>query len=230
MNLPEIPSARLQPITLNARRELHGQLEKSMLQARRISLGEPRVMTLRAADLPDEDVAKFLRQEEASAGFWLVNLVVSFYPEPKEPIDSAAIGLLLTHDGSVDSAPAIAWSLWPTKLSHPSNESNTLGVTANLGFIQPQMTRTATREREHPLLLGLGEGQCDPEWRFRRRASGHEIEGIHRLAAVIRAPRKVQVTGAITVAASIRRGIAGLVRYRAELPPALASFSLPPQP
>jgi len=229
MDLPEITPSILQPITLNARQELHGQLEKSMLQARRISLGEPRVTTLRAADLPNEDVAAFLRQEETTASFWLANLVVSFYPEPKEPINTAAIGLLLTHDGPVGSVPAIAWSLWPAKLSYPSNESNTLGVTANLGFIQPQMTRTATREHEHPFLLGLGEGQCDPEWRF-RRSSGHEIEGIHRLAAVIRAPRKVQVTGAITVAASIRRGIAGLVRYRAELPPALASLSLPPQP
>jgi hypothetical protein len=228
MDLPEFPSPDLQPVTMAARQELHGQLEKSMLQARRISLGEPRVTTLRAADLPNEDVAEFLRQEESNANFWLVNLVVSFYPEPKEPIDSAAIGLLLAHDGPVGSPQAIAWSIWPAKLSFPSNESSTLSVTANLGFIQPQISRTATRDHEHPFLLGLGEGQCDPEWRF-RRSSGHEVEGIHHLAAVVRAPRKVQVKGAITVAASIRRTLSAVVRYRAELPPALASFSLPPQ-
>ena len=166
MDLPEITPSILQPITLNARQELHGQLEKSMLQARRISLGEPRVTTLRAADLPNEDVAAFLRQEETTASFWLANLVVSFYPEPKEPINTAAIGLLLTHDGPVGSVPAIAWSLWPAKLSYPSNESNTLGVTANLGFIQPQMTRTADQGARASIPAGTWRRAMRPRVAF----------------------------------------------------------------
>jgi hypothetical protein len=99
-------------------------------------------------------------------------------------------------------------------------------VTAKLGLIEPNASRTTTQDHDKPFLLGLGEGQSDPEWRF-RRSSGHEIEGIQQLAAIIRAPCGAQTTGEITIAASIHRRVAGLVRYRALLPAALASVILP---
>lgn len=222
-----VPPTESVPVVLEARTELHGRVDRSALQSRRVSVGEPRAIPLRPQDLSDGPAAEFLLQEAVSADFWLLNLTISFYPEPGEPIDSAAVGLLLTHDGSLDSPPAIAWSIWPTQLPAPISYSDTVTVTAKLGFIEPKASRTTTREHDNPFLLGLGEGQSDPEWRF-RRSPGHEIEGIHRLAAIIRAPREVRVTGAVTIAASIRRRIAGLVRYRAVLPPGLASVSLPP--
>lgn len=226
----EIPMPELSPVALEARQELHGRLEKSVLRTRRISVGEPHVIPLRPEDISDETTAKFLRREADAASFvfWLLSLSISFYPEPEDPINSAAIGLLLTHDGPYGSPPPIAWSIWPTKLSAPSSQNSTsLTVTAKLGLLEPQASHTITSTPDTPFLLGLGEGQSDPEWRF-RRSRGREIEGIHRLAAIIRAPGDVQVTGAVTIAASIHRRIAGIVRYRASLPPGLSSISLPP--
>jgi hypothetical protein len=224
----EIPLPELTPVVLEARAELHGRLDRSALRTRRVSVGEPHAMQLFPNDLSDGTAAEFLRQQAQSADFWLLNMAISFYPDRGEPIDSAAIGLLLTHDGPDSSPPAIAWSIWPTELLAPSSQTNTVTVTAKLGFIQPQIQQTTTRDRGGSFLLGLGEGQSDPEWRF-RRSSGHEVEGIQRLAAIIRAPRGAQVTAAVTIAACIHRRLAGLVRYRAMLATGLASISLPPQ-
>lgn len=159
-------------------------------------------------------------------GMGLISLTVNFYPEPDEPIDSAAVGLTLSHNGPSDAKPAIAWSVWPVKLSVPMSTTSTVAVTAKLGLLEPNASRTTKQDRDKPFLLGLGEGQSDPEWRF-RRSPGHEIEGIQQLAAIIRGPRGAQVTGEITIAASILRRVAGLVRYRARLPPGLATVSLP---
>lgn len=225
MQLLTLPGSELVPVVLEARAELHGRLDKAELQTRRVSVGEPQAMPLRPEDLADGPAGEFLRQQ--AAAFWLLNLTISFYPEPKEPVDSAAIGLLLSHDGPAGSATPIAWSIWPTKLGAPASQCSTIAVTAKLGLVEPQLSRSTTRESENPFLLGLGERQCDPEWRF-RRISGHDIEGIHRLAAIIRAPREVRVTAGVTVAASICRRVAGLVRYRAAIPTGLASVTLPP--
>jgi hypothetical protein len=223
----EIVLPELTPVVLEARAELNGRPDRPALQTRRVSIGEPQAMQLSPDVLSDGIAAEFLRQQAGTADFWLLTLAISFYPDSAEPIDSAAVGLLLSHDGPDVSPPAIAWSLWPTKLLAPGNQSNTITVSAQLGFIQPQISRTTTRDHGDPFLLGLGEGQSDPEWRF-RRSSDCEIEGIHRLAAIIRAPRGAHVTGAVTIAASIRYRIAGLARYRAVLPAGLASISLPP--
>jgi hypothetical protein len=213
-------------VVLEARGELHGRLDQAVSTSRRISLGEPRARRLNPEELTDTDTANFLKDEALSADFWLISLTVNFYPEPDEPIDSAAIGLRLSHNGPADAKPAIAWSVWPAKLSAPMSTTSTVAVTAKLGLIEPNASRTTTQDRDKPYLLGLGEGQSDPEWRF-RRSSGHEIEGIQHLATIIRAPRGAQVTGEITIAASILRRVAGLVRYRALLPPGLATVSLP---
>jgi hypothetical protein len=222
----EIPVPELEPVVLEARAELNGRLDRSSQRTRRVSVGEPQAMQLSPDLLSDAIAAEFLRQQAGSADFWLLTLAISFYPDPGDPIDSAAVGLLLTHDGPDGSPPAIAWSIWPTKLLAPGSQSSTLTVGAQLGFLQPQISRTTTRDHGDPFLLGLGEGQSDPEWRF-RRSPDCEIEGIHRLAAIIRAPRETHVTGAITIAASIRHRIAGLTRYRAMLPARLESISLP---
>lgn len=223
----DIPLPELTPVELEARSELHGRLDKSVLRTRRVSVGQSRAAPLRPEEFYDKAAAEFLRQEAVSSDFWLLSLTISFYPDPDEPIDSAAVGLLLTHDSYGAASPAVALSIWPARLSSPSDQSNSLSVTAKLGFVETQASRTTTRKHDNPFLLGLGEGQSDPEWRF-RRSPDYEIEGIYHLSSIIRAPRDVRVVGAVTIAASIRRRVAGLVRYRAILPPELASVSLPP--
>lgn len=223
----EIEPVELAPVVLEARKELHARLEQTSLSARRVSLGEPRARLLSPDEMSDTDTADFLTAEATFADFWLINLTINFYPEPDEPIDSAVIGLQLRHDGPADAKPAIAWSVWPTKLSAPMSQSSTLAVTAKLGLFEPNASRTTTQAQDKTYLLALGEGQSDPEWRF-RRLPGHEIEGIQQLATIIRAPRGSQVTGEITIAASIYRRLAGLVRYRAKLPAGLATVSLRP--
>jgi hypothetical protein len=111
-------------------------------------------------------------------------------------------------------------------LSTPMAGSRTVSLSGKLGFVKAEHAQTTDGVQER-LILGLGEGQNDPEWRFRATSSQKEIVGIYRLQIIVRASSGVHCQASIIVAATVRRRRAGLISYRAELPPQLADVRFP---
>ena len=217
---PELVAVTLQP-----RRVLHGRTDLESLDFR-VYLGAPLVTRL-SADVLDHAAAEFLRTEEPQAAYYLLNLIINCYPTYDAPLVAADVGVLLTHDGPADIPAPVAWSMTPNELITPVTGSTTVDLTANLGFVKAGVTHTIENAQER-FLLGLGEGQSNPEWQFRATSSQHEIVGIHRLSVIVRAPSDVRCQAGIIVAATVRKRRAGLIRYRAQLPTSLASVRFPP--
>jgi len=230
VNRVTLPDVELVPVTLRPRRVLHGHESKSL--ADRVSLGTPHAVRLRAEGLAEIDsfdapTATFLREEELDITYYLLSLVVNFYPDEDLPLTSAEIGVLLSHDGPSNLPAPLAHSIAPIELRAPAILSASTTLTANLGLVKAKSTRIISGETQDPFLLGLGEGRSDPEWRFCATETQRGIIGVHRLLAVVRAPSNVNCQASIILAAAVRKRLAGLIHYRAELPPEIASVEFP---
>jgi hypothetical protein len=173
----------------------------------------------------DTETAAFIRGDDSSA-YYLVRLVLSFYPSDKAPIIAADIGLLLSHEGPATTEAPTAWSMTPSEVRTTLPESTSVKITANLGFPKGEI-RSPVTSVEEPFLLALGEGQSNPEWRFRATSAHEEIVGTHRLSVIVRAPGDFRCRGAVVIAATVLKRRAGLLRCRAKLTPNVASVTFP---
>ncbi|MEI7031675.1 hypothetical protein [Streptomyces pratensis] len=195
----------------------------------RISLGAPVVRPLSGVQAAegDGDWGGFLESQSAHYDYLLLSLVCSFRPSPEgAPFTDAGIGIRLEAPGQPVERQPIAWSISPKKRTVPVAPSGSLALTANLMFIDAGVEFTPHEGgREELFVVGMGERDCDPEWRF-TATPDTPLVGDEALALVVRTPAGAPAQAHITVAATVRQRRFGLIPYRAELPPALRAIDL----
>ncbi|MEV6318047.1 hypothetical protein [Streptomyces sp. NPDC051776] len=99
--------------------------------------------------------------------------------------------------------------------------STHLKLTAKLMLVEAGVECTPEKDsREELFVIGMGERDSDPEWRFSATAST-PLVGDESLALIVRVPAGVPALAHITMAATIKQRRLGLIPYRAELPAAL---------
>ncbi|GAA4187421.1 hypothetical protein GCM10022252_20910 [Streptosporangium oxazolinicum] len=190
----------------------------------RVSLSRPYVRRLIAdeADGADEGERSEFVRAGAGADFYLLSLVCSFRPGP-DPFVDASLGVLL--DSPAPHEPPIAWSMTPKLATAPSGNGVKLTIGAKLMFVESQLEYAPEEKAEEHYLVGLGEHQSDPEWRF-RRTSRHPLLGDERVTLVVRGAAGAPVSARLMLAATFRQARLGMIRYRAELSPALREIDL----
>ncbi|MFB7371907.1 hypothetical protein ACFC0D_18880 [Streptomyces sp. NPDC056222] len=195
----------------------------------RISLGAPvvRPLTGMQAAEGDGDWGDFLESQSAQYDYLLLSLVCSFRPSPEgAPFTNAGIGVRLEAPGQPAERQPIAWSISPKKRAVPVVPSGSLTLTANLMLVDAGVEFTPYQGgREELFVVGMGERDSDPEWRFAATPDTHLV-GDESLALIIRTPVGVPTQAHITVAATVKKRRLGLIPYRAELPPALRTVDL----
>ncbi len=195
----------------------------------RVSLGTPVVRPLTAAQATegDGDWQDFLESQADQYDFLLLSQVCSFRPCPDgTPIVEAGISIRLEAPGEPIERQPIAWSISPKKRALPVTRSNQLKLTAKLMFVEADLELTPNLGgREEHSVIGMGERDSDPEWRFSATA-GTPLIGDETLALIVRIPVGVPATARIAMAATVKHRRLGLIPCRAELPPALRAFRL----
>ncbi|MFJ7059969.1 hypothetical protein ACIQVA_19990 [Streptomyces microflavus] len=194
----------------------------------RISLGTPvvRPVTPTQAAEGDGDWVEFLESQADQYDYLLLSLVCSFRPSPDgTPFVDAGIGIRLEAPGQPADRQPIAWSISPKKRALPVTPSSAqLKLTAKLMLVEAGMEYTPEQgSNEELFVVGMGERDSDPEWRFSATA-GTPLVGDESLALIVRLPTSVPARAHITMAATVKQRRLGLIPYRAELPPALRTI------
>ena len=79
--------------------------------------------------------------------------------------------------------------------------------------------------REKLFVVGMGEHDSDPEWRF-NATDASPLVGDETLALIVRVPAGAPARAEIMMSASVKQRRLGLIPYRAELPSAVRTIHL----
>ncbi|WP_344333023.1 hypothetical protein [Kitasatospora putterlickiae] len=188
----------------------------------RVLLGGPLAVVLTEEFVADDSELKaFVAQEAATAVYHLVHLGLTVTaPAGRPPLHSIDLRLELTAADGAAFQP-VAWSLSPRHLVTGRTAERTLSLGPSLKLLGAEVSVgsaswTTSGADGRPWLRAVRELRSDPAWEF-RRVSGAELEGEHRLAAVVRTPRGSATTLGLGVTAAVRRRTGLLRKYVQEL-------------
>lgn len=188
---------------------------------RRATVGRPVVEQIGPELLRDDpELLAFLGR--SGHDFYLTGFACSLGVGPRDELEEATVRIDL--DG--EQGEAVAWSLSPLRLvQRVSRDNVSLGGEITLGpMLKIHGDWAPVAEQEHCYVYALGEGEPDPEWRYRRTAN-ERLLGIHDMRMVVQAPRGECVDGIVQITARVRhRG--ALVQTVVPLPQDFAQFRL----
>ncbi|GGL92777.1 hypothetical protein GCM10012279_08020 [Micromonospora yangpuensis] len=148
-------------------------------------------------------------------------------PRSSDSIVDAAVGAhLKVPDAPADRQP-IAWSIDPKRRSHAVPRTGRVSLTAKLAIIESTTEYAPDGSGEELFVVGMGEHDSDPEWRFQEE-SGAPLIGDEELTIVVKTPAATPARADVTVAATVEHRQLGLLPYRADLPPVVRTVDCQP--
>ena len=212
--LPDIEQTR--GLDLVAQRTLGGGAQVPRIP-NRVSIGGPIVVAITADKLASTELVEFVKAEAATSRYSIMRLTVSFHHEAAEPIRQAVVAILL-QSGDPAGVPPVAWSLDPKRLDRaPKQITGTIGLTAQLGVIQPTAQAQVVEQQADALLVALGELESTPEWQF-RGTDRNPLDGMYALTMVCRIPAGTDARASLAISARLERKALGVIPYSVELP------------
>jgi hypothetical protein len=191
----------------------------------RATVGVPTVIPLDGAELgKHSDLFAFA--QASGFDFYLVLLSCSLGVAPNETIRSARVSVDLAAGPEPSDADPTAWSMAPLRLVEKKPKPNiSAGVEVSFSPMLKIKGDWASPEQEDLCYVhALGEGEPDPEWRY-RGTTRDRLLGSHNMTMVVRATRGREASGSIRIDAEIGRP--GLFRQRAaQLPEHVRQFTL----
>ncbi|WP_143082269.1 hypothetical protein [Nonomuraea wenchangensis] len=193
----------------------------------RVSLGAVvRALTVEEAAAGEEEWSDFLKTESPHSDYFMLSLVCAFRPTRNgDPFVDAAVGIQLESPGKADDQQPIAWSISPKKRLVPARRAARIALTAKLAIVESSVEFSPEGEHEELFVVGMGERDSDPEWRFRKTSSTPLI-GDETLTVIVKTSAGAPTQARISVAATVRHRHLGVIPYRAELPPVLRIIDL----
>jgi hypothetical protein len=168
-----------------------------------IVVGEPlsRPLTKGAAK-DDNELSGFIEAESGSWRYHLITFSCTFAPSDDLHIASAWLQIVLANGREPDAAHPIATSMEPVKLDEIRPISATAKITIPCVFV-PEISLTGSTEIRDILLEARYEGTSKPAWHFNETRKSR-LSGIQRLRLIVRTPVNVNVTGILSVGATVR--------------------------
>ncbi|GAA0635067.1 hypothetical protein GCM10010174_65860 [Kutzneria viridogrisea] len=215
-----LPPQEMIGVELVPRQVMHGARRDRLVG--RVSLGVPHVKALDSDALADLGLRHHEGGEDRA--YCLLAFAVNFAVNHPDPVLDATVGVVLRNDTAPGSAP-VARSLDPLRLARARARTSTIGISAKLGIVEPQVSRGVTDSGGEPFLIADGLGSHEPAWSF--RANHHQdLVGPYQLLMVVESPRGAKTSALLALAATVRHSVLGVISYRAEVPPDLALVPL----
>lgn len=218
--LPEVASAN---VVLVRRHVLGGPGDHRV--SGQISIGRSEAMRLRP-DSPglDAELAQVLVRDTEEHHYYLVSLTCTFRADPV-PVEKARLSVVLCQAPVPGVPEPVVWSMDPLRASTPVTHSRTLhiGPNAKLAPVGLERNETFTADLHH--IMAEGEGESQVEWVF-TKTEAVDLRGVHHLTLVARTSARVPCHADLALAATRWERRFGLVPYRAEIPPHVATIRL----
>jgi hypothetical protein len=194
----------------------------------RLSVGVPTVTSLVTVDL--DDTQRRYIDAQPDHEFHLLHLGCTFLGGDGERIESAWFEVHMEQPGIAAEAGPIAWSMSPTRLVDKKTVERTVSFGAELKILDtlsigPSVEQTTTTEPQHVWLRAFGELEPTIAWEF-RSSNTIEIDGSHRLLAVVRSPAGRSSEARVNLVANVRRKLLGIFPFRADLDPATRTLTI----
>lgn len=226
-----IPEIQLADAILQARSTMGTHVREEELTAlKRVSFGRADPIPL-MPDPEDDDLRESLLRD-AGHRYWVLAFTCSFQPGD-EPILESGLAVQLG-PGPADTSDdgPLVWALDPELLSTKSERTKTFRinpkvVVATVGELQlGELTNEKKLQVKTAYVVGTGKLQSVARWFFRAPPSA-ALEGMHDLRMLVRVPAGHATNAQIVMTAKIRRRFAGVVPYRATLPPDARQLTIP---
>jgi hypothetical protein len=188
---------------------------------RRATVGRPVVQRI-SPELLDDDPEAQAFLGRSGADFYLTALTCSLGVGLREELEEATVRIDLV----AAQGEAVAWSLAPLRLvQRVARDKVSFGAEIALGpMLSIRGDWAPVTEQDSCYVYALGEGEPDPEWRYRRTVN-EKLLGIHDMTMVVQAPPGAGVDGIVQITARVRRRGA-LVQTVAKMPEDFARFQL----
>jgi hypothetical protein len=168
-----------------------------------IVVGEPLSRSLtKEATKDDNELSGFIDAESGRWRYHLVAFSCTFASSDDLHIASAWLQIALANDRGADAAQPIATSMEPLKLDEIRPVSATAKIAIPCVFV-PEISLTGSTEIRDILLEARYEGTSTPAWHFKETRKSR-LSGIQRLRLIVRVPVDVDVTGTLSVGATVR--------------------------
>lgn len=168
-----------------------------------IVVGEPLSRPLtKETTKDDNELSGFIEAEAGSWRYHLVTFSCTFAPSDDLHIASAWLQIGLANAREADAAHPIATSMEPVKLDEIRPISATAKIKIPCVFV-PEISLTGSTEIRDTLLEARYEGTSKPAWHFNETRKSR-LSGIQRLRLIVRVPVHVDVTGILSVGATVR--------------------------
>jgi hypothetical protein len=176
----------------------------------------------------DPDLVAFLAGHKEDR-FIAAGFTCSFRPA-EEPITECRLAIRLRRtqpDGP--AGDPVVWSVEPEMMHKPIERTVQVTLNAQAKYVLSAGASRETTQKytvDDCYLISTGKNESVAEWFFRPTATVPKIEGMHDLRLVARFPADIPVTADVLMSAKIQRRVAGLIPYRAILPPQLSKIPL----
>ena len=135
-------------------------------------------------DLPPE-----VRRPRDGMQLLAMTMRVSFRPAPHEQFERVLFSVLLQNSDPEDERVPVAFALEPQQLvsgAYTTRRSVTFGARAGTSTVglSADASRSTEMEIQQPFVVAAGEGESDPEWRYRTTKT-LELEGAHEMAMLV---------------------------------------------
>lgn len=167
---------------------------------RRATVGRPVPEKVGPQDLRDDKEAlAFL--EGSDFDFYKMYLTCSLGAGPRDEIEEATVRI----NFAAEHDDAVAWSLSPLRLvQRVQLDTLSLGADITLGpMLKIRGDWAPVTEQERCYVYALGEGEPDPEWRY-RRTPNERLLGVHKMTMIIQIPRNRDAEGTLEITARLR--------------------------
>lgn len=214
LQLPKVTSA---DVDLVRRHVLGGPGEHRVRG--QVSIGRSEAVLL-SPDSPQPRVepVRALARNDDKCRYYLVLLSCTFRTGPA-PVVRARLSVALSQEASDGAAEPVVWSMDPLRASAPTAARRTVRIGVNLKFLTAEVIRE-TSDPDH--VIAEGEGESQAEWVFNAPA----LAGVYHLSLVARMPAGASCQADLALAATRRETRFGVMPYRAEIPPHVATIRL----
>ena len=149
-------------------------------------------------------------QADLDSQFLRVSMRVSLRPAPEEEFERVVFAVLLQPRDHAASPRPIARALAPSRLSsgvYTVQSGLTLGIRAGAPGVQVSAETSESRRVEirPPYVVSAGDGESDPEWRYRKTETV-DLEGSYEMSMVVQVRRDMPAEAFISLAGTVVKG------------------------
>lgn len=164
-------------------------------------------VTVGISDVFVPDLPEGSRRPRDGSELLGMTMRLSFRPAPDELLERVLFSVLLQNRDERDERVPVAFALEPQQLvsgAYTTRSGVTFGARAGTSTtgLSAEASQSVEMEIRQPFVTAAGEGESDPEWRYRRTKT-KELEGAHEMAMLVELDPEIEAEAFISLSGTV---------------------------